>query len=81
MEPIPQPPPAVLQWPNPPQAQALAVSERNKLLRREFPDLLWPYRKVLFEDSSRQAYIAQLRRRVREAAASLGISDRVSGCG
>jgi DNA repair photolyase len=51
----------------------------QELLRREFPDLLWPYRKVLFEESSRQAYVAQLHHRVREAASRLGISDRVSG--
>lgn len=52
----------------------------QELLRREFPDLVWPYRKVLFEESSRQAYIAQLRRRVRAAAEKLKLSDRVSGC-
>ncbi|NPV47072.1 MAG: radical SAM protein [Armatimonadetes bacterium] len=52
----------------------------QELLRREFPDLLWPYRKVLFDKSSRQAYIAQLRRRVRAASEKLKLTDRVSGC-
>ena len=33
MEPIPQPAPAVLQWPNPTQPQALGAFERDRLLR------------------------------------------------
>jgi DNA repair photolyase len=52
----------------------------QELLRARFPDLVQPYRRILFEANSRQAYVAQLRRRVREAVAKLGISDRVSGC-
>jgi DNA repair photolyase len=50
------------------------------LLRREFPELLAPYRKLLFDGVTRANYLEELRRRVERVAARLHLADRVSVC-
>jgi DNA repair photolyase len=55
-----------------------AVAE---LLRKGFPELREPYRKMLFDRQERSLYIAEIRGRVARAAERIGIVDRVSGCG
>jgi DNA repair photolyase len=52
----------------------------QELLRAEFPELLWPYRRMLFEAAEREAYVVRLRQRVGDAARRLGLAGRVSGC-
>jgi len=54
-----------------------AVAE---LLGREFPELREPYRKVLFERTSREGYLARLRGRVAQAAERFAMTGRVSHC-
>jgi DNA repair photolyase len=54
-----------------------AVAE---LLRAHFPELLPPYRKILFSEQSRSEYLTELRTRIAGAARRAGISDRVSAC-
>ena len=54
-----------------------AVAE---LLRTEFPDLLQPYRKILFDEPSRAEYLEGLRVRVREAARRTSMAERVVAC-
>ncbi len=54
-----------------------AVAE---LLRRHFPELRERYQKIFFDRSVRAAYLAELQRRVNEAAEKLGLSDRVRAC-
>jgi DNA repair photolyase len=54
-----------------------AVAE---LLRQHFPQLTAHYRRVLFDEQARAAYLDGLRARVARAAAELGIADRVKCC-
>ena len=54
-----------------------AVAE---LLRASFPDLLQEYRKILFDEAARAAYLAEIRTRVERAARQLGLSGRVAAC-
>ena len=50
------------------------------LLRREFPDLLPHYRKLLFDPPTRAKYLDELRLRVERLAGRLSLADRVSVC-
>lgn len=50
------------------------------LLRRHFPELQEPYRRVLFDSGARGRYLAELGTRVRAAARRTGIADRVGAC-
>jgi len=50
------------------------------LLRREFPDLLERYRRMLFDAENRAGYIQQVRGRITRAAHEFGLTDRVAGC-
>jgi DNA repair photolyase len=54
-----------------------AVAE---LLRAKFPDLVQPYRKILFDEASRARYLKELRDRVERAARRTSLSDRVAAC-
>jgi DNA repair photolyase len=54
-----------------------AVAE---LLRRRFPELHEFYRRMLFDRRVRAAYMADLARRVAQAAAAAGLGDRVQTC-
>jgi DNA repair photolyase len=54
-----------------------AVAE---LLRASFPDLLPEYRKILFDEPARAAYLADIRCRVDRAARRLALSGRVAAC-
>ena len=54
-----------------------AVAE---LLRMSFPDLLQEYRQILFDESARAAYLAEIHRRVDRAARRLALSGRVAAC-
>jgi DNA repair photolyase len=54
-----------------------AVAE---LLRANFPELLLPYRKILFDGSSRTQYVQELRARVDDAARRKSLTDRVAAC-
>jgi DNA repair photolyase len=49
----------------------------QEVLRRYRPDLLEHYRRVLFDRDCRRAYRQELDRRVHEAAAVSGVSDRL----
>ena len=51
-----------------------AVAE---LLRAKFPELLQPYRKILFDRPSRAKYLRELRDRITDAARRQALSDRV----
>jgi len=61
--------PRPLVWP--------AVAE---LLRANFPELLLPYRKILFDGASRTQYMQELRARVDDAARRKSLTDRVAAC-
>jgi DNA repair photolyase len=50
------------------------------LLRREYPDLLERYRRVLFSAPVRTAYVAGLHDRVMAAARRHHLEDRISVC-
>lgn len=50
------------------------------LLRSHFPDQLEAVRRILFDQPRRQAYLAELRSRVSEAARNAGVEDRVREC-
>ncbi len=50
------------------------------LLRREFPDLLPRYRKLLFDPPTRAKYLDELRLRVERLAGRLSLADRVRVC-
>lgn len=52
----------------------------SDLLRREFPDLLEPCRKVLFDPRARAVYLAEIRNRVNAAAARFSLRDRLTVC-
>ena len=54
-----------------------AVAE---LLRANFPELLLPYRKILFNGASRTQYLEELRNRVDDAARRKSLTDRVAAC-
>jgi len=54
-----------------------AVAE---LLRANFPELLLPYRKILFDGTSRTQYLEELRARVDDAARRKSLTDRVAAC-
>jgi len=51
-----------------------------ELLRREFPGLCGSYRRLLFDRATREAYLAELGRRVRTSARRVRIGDRVRVC-
>ncbi len=50
------------------------------LVRRHFPDLREPYRRILFDNKTRDGYLAELGIRVRAAARRAGVDDRVGAC-
>jgi DNA repair photolyase len=50
------------------------------LLQKRFPELRDGYRKILFDEPSRAAYLAQLRARIARAARRFFLTDRVSSC-
>ena len=50
------------------------------LLQSHFPDQLEAIRRILFDQPRRQAYLAELRSRVSEAARNPGVGDRVGEC-
>jgi len=50
------------------------------LLRRKFPDLRERYSRLLFDGTTREAYVAELRDRVKSAARRFRLTDRVRGC-
>jgi DNA repair photolyase len=54
-----------------------AVAE---LLRAKFPELLQPYRKLLFDPPSRAIYLKELRCRIDDAARRRSLTDRVAAC-
>jgi DNA repair photolyase len=54
-----------------------AVAE---LLRQHFPELRESYQRILFDRAARADYLAELQRRVDQAAEKLGLSDRVRAC-
>jgi hypothetical protein len=51
-----------------------AVAE---LLREKCPELLQPYRKLLFDPSSRELYRKELRIRIDDAARRKSLTDRI----
>jgi len=51
-----------------------------QLLRTSFPDLVQAYRKILFDQSAREAYLADVRARVNRAAKRLSLTGRVAAC-
>ncbi|MGA2069255.1 MAG: radical SAM protein [Thermoguttaceae bacterium] len=50
------------------------------LLRTKFPELLPPYRKILFDQPSRARYLDELRVRVASASRRIGLADGVTAC-
>jgi len=50
------------------------------LLRAEFPDLVEPYRRILFDAPARAAYLAEVRARIARVAQRLSLSGRVAAC-
>ncbi len=54
-----------------------AVAE---LLRARFPELLQPYRQILFDKPSRAKYLRELRNRIDDAARRKALTDRVAAC-
>jgi DNA repair photolyase len=50
----------------------------QELLRRHQPDLMESYRQVLFDPKVREPYVADLRQRVRHAAAKAGLGQRLA---
>jgi len=51
-----------------------------ELLRAKFPDLLRPYRRILFDQPARTLYLKELRGRVDDAARRKSLNDRVAAC-
>jgi DNA repair photolyase len=49
-------------------------------LLAKFPDLVEPYRKNLFDQAARTAYLKELRSRVDDAARRKSLTDRVAAC-
>jgi DNA repair photolyase len=50
------------------------------LLQSDFPELISPYRRVLFDRAKRMEYVHRLRSTVIRAAEKRGLSDRLAGC-
>jgi DNA repair photolyase len=50
------------------------------LLRAKFPELLQPYRKILFDQAARTSYLKELRDRVEVAASRKSLTDRLAAC-
>jgi DNA repair photolyase len=50
------------------------------LLRVKFPELLQPYRKILFDQATRASYLKELRGRVELAARRASVAERVAAC-
>ena len=50
------------------------------LLRAKFPELLQPYRKILFDQAARTQYMKELRGRVELAARQASVAERVAAC-
>ena len=50
------------------------------LLRAKFPELLQPYRTILFDQAARTQYLNELRGRVDDAARRKSLTDRVAAC-
>jgi DNA repair photolyase len=50
------------------------------LLRRQFPELLEPYRRILFDPPVRAEYLGDLHARVDAAARRKSLTDRVAAC-
>jgi DNA repair photolyase len=50
------------------------------LLRKEFPDLLEPYRRILFDYKTRADYLSELKHRVTKAGREFLLADRVNVC-
>ncbi len=50
------------------------------LLRAKFPDLVEPYRKILFDQAARTPYLKELRGRVDFAARRASVTERVAAC-
>jgi DNA repair photolyase len=50
------------------------------LLRAEFPQLLPQYRKILFDETARSAYLTELQARITRAAERASLTDRVAAC-
>ena len=50
------------------------------LLRAKFPDLVEPYRKILFDQAARTLYLKELRDRVDDAARRKSLTHRVAAC-
>ncbi len=55
-------------------------SSVSDLLRREFPDLHEPCRRILFNEAAREVYLAEVRNRVTDAAARFKLQDRLTIC-
>ena len=51
-----------------------------KLLRARFPEMLQPYRKILFDPPSRATYLKELRHRIADAARRKSLTDRIAAC-
>ena len=51
-----------------------------RLLRERFPDLHTRYQRLLFDENTRAAYLAELGRRVARAAERLSLTKRVRSC-
>ncbi len=50
------------------------------LLRAKFPELLQPYRKILFDQAARTQYLKELQGRVDFAARRASVTERVAAC-
>ena len=50
------------------------------LLRAKFPDLVDPYRKILFDQAARTLYLKELRDRVDDAARRKSLTHRLAAC-
>ena len=51
-----------------------------ELLRANFPELLQPYQKILFDQASRTLYLEEIRGRVELAAQRASVAERVAAC-
>jgi DNA repair photolyase len=49
-------------------------------LRAKFPDLVEPYRKILFDEAARTQYLKELRGRVELATSRASVAERVAAC-
>jgi len=55
-------------------------SSVRDLLRGHRPELIGPYRRMLFNRGARAEYIGNLRSRIEDAARAAGVWERLSGC-